>query len=474
MLVQGVNNLWKVRNTRTAVRSLAGLLLDNLMFKRLTFLLTASAVYGAMHMHGQQVTIVNQFQGDTTGRGVEGFRLKGSTEHRVVIHYYEPADKGSLTRLQELVGASLNFYIDESAYLKDGVILFKKPRKEVLRDMNDIVKGAVKYYSYKEIDAFKGFSKSIEEKLRAMDGSSFESSVYAAQVTDGASKKRLMYFFIQNALNELKLAANLEVGNYSNDNLLVLTGSEEAIMDEATRDSLLASMIYDPDKPLAIRNAPYSEETLRLLGTGDQSQLPVSGGMTNDLNAELMALLRLNTEQLKSMQDQMNQMRSEQLEWLESRQAERNQELQSQIDDLRSMVIELVRFNNGSATASTGGGVVLPRPSGGAVTNMPASVRILFPKAITTLDASGLLTLNEVVEMLARQPDVQVIITGYADRTGDARLNLELSRRRALEVKRFFLQAGLDERRFVTRYLGDRDSADENSGDRKVIVEFVR
>jgi hypothetical protein len=43
-----------------------------------------------------------------------------------------------------------------------------------------------------------------------------------------------------------------------------------------------------------------------------------------------------------------------------------------------------------------------------------------------------------------------------------------------MEVKRFFLKAGLDERRFVTRYLGDRDSADENAGDRKVTVEFVR
>jgi outer membrane protein OmpA-like peptidoglycan-associated protein len=451
-----------------------GLLLGDLMFKHLTFLLAAFAVCGAVRVHGQKVTIINQFQGDTTGKGLDGFRLKGSTEHRVVIHYYEPADKGSLSRLQELVGASLNFYIDECAFLDGGVISFKKPRKEVLRDMNDIVKGAVKYYSYKEIDSFKGFSKSIEEQLRKMDGASFDASEYAAQVTDGASKKRLTYFFIQNTLNELKLAANLEVGNYSNDNLLVLTGSEEAIMDAATRDSLLQSMIYNPDEPLSIRNAPYSDATMQLLGMRDESQLPVAGGISGDFNTELMALLRLNTEQLKSMQEQMNQLRNEQLEWLESRQAERNQEFQAQIDDLRSMVIELVRFNTGSATASTGGGVSLPRLSSGTVNNVPPSVRLFFPRAITTLDATGLLTLNEVVDMLVRQPDVQVIITGYADRTGDARLNLELSRRRAMEVKRFFLKAGLDERRFVTRYLGDRDSADENAGDRKVTVEFVR
>jgi len=75
---------------------------------------------------------------------------------------------------------------------------------------------------------------------------------------------------------------------------------------------------------------------------------------------------------------------------------------------------------------------------------------------------------------LARSPSLKLIVTGYADRTGDAAKNLLLSQQRANEVKRFLASSGLSPDRFITKYFGDRDSRDESSSDRKVMIEFVR
>jgi hypothetical protein len=66
----------------------------------------AILVLSGAALHAQQTTIVNHFQGDTTGRGVGAFRLSGISEHRVVINYYEPATDGEVERLSQLTNST--------------------------------------------------------------------------------------------------------------------------------------------------------------------------------------------------------------------------------------------------------------------------------------------------------------------------------------------------------------------------------
>jgi len=93
---------------------------------------------------------------------------------------------------------------------------------------------------------------------------------------------------------------------------------------------------------------------------------------------------------------------------------------------------------------------------------------------MTVLDAGSKLALNEIVDILARDPSLNLIITGFADKTGDAAKNLLLSQQRANAVKKFLTGSGLPSERFITKYFGDRDSKQENTNDRKVVIEFVR
>lgn len=393
---------------------------------------------------------------------------------RVLVRYFEPATGDDVEHLQDLIGASLNYYIDHSAELVADRIHFFKSQKEMLRDMNDIVKSAIRIYDFKTLQDFKGFSEAVEKKITNTEGLDFNASPFASSSIDAATGKKMRYVFVQNELNELKLLANVEVGNFSNHNLLVNTGGEETILDAATRDSLNKLLQYNGDTLLPFLTPGYSKATIELLSTPDNSTVGGTGEDGYDVNREILALLKQNTQRLENMQGQIDQLRAEQIQLFEQRQNERNQEMQAQIDELRGMVIDLVKFNNGGATASGNGSVLLPGSGAGSVSNIPDQVALYFPKAQTSPDMAALFALNEMVDMLARNPQVRVIITGYADKTGDPRLNLELSRRRANEVKAVFLRAGLGEERLITRYLGDRDSQAENNNDRKVIVSFVR
>ncbi|MCC6599589.1 MAG: OmpA family protein [Crocinitomicaceae bacterium] len=426
--------------------------------------------------NGQNVTIVNHFKGDTTGRGLEGFRLSGSEQHSIIINYYEPAEKSDLDRLSELVGASLNFYIDQSVEISNGKIRLKRPQKEMIKEMNEIVQSAIKYYNFTEKENFNGFSKEIENKIGGLERLDFDSSPFATQASDAGSKKRLQYYFVQKELNDLKLMANLEVGNYSNTSLLVYAGSDAASIDAATRDSLLKLLEYDPGATLDPIQINYSQATKSMLSATDHSTLGALTTSANphDFNEKVIQMLEQNNNRLETMQSQIDDLRAEQLRQFQAQQDKTNAQVQSQLDDLRAMIVELVKMNSGSAIASTGPEIFIdPNRGKGTVLNVPNLIDIYFPKGGTQLNTESKLALNEVVDILARNTSLNVVITGYADKTGSAVTNLLISQERAREVKKFMTASGLEASRFVTRYLGDSSSVSENANDRKVVLEFV-
>lgn len=63
--------------------------------------------------------------------------------------------------------------------------------------------------------------------------------------------------------------------------------------------------------------------------------------------------------------------------------------------------------------------------------------------------------LTEVIQFMRRQPQAKLTITGHADKTGDAKHNLGLSRKRAKTMQDFFEAFGLPRTRSQLAYKGD-------------------
>jgi outer membrane protein OmpA-like peptidoglycan-associated protein len=426
----------------------------------------------------QNTSIVNHITGDTTGVGLNP--VPSSTrEHRIIINYYEPANENQLDQFGEIIRAYLNLYLDNCAIADDDKVVLKKSKKETIRDLNNIVKGALEFYDYKELKDFDGFSKAIEKEIETIGKINFEQSGFNQSYTDEATRKLMQKHLLEKEIADLKIMVSKEVGLYGKENLLVYSSSEETVIDDKTREALLSDQNnYDPDKPLEPFEIKLSDTSIATINFKDNSSLFPNDSLQNnnqkdnEFAEKVLKLLEQNNSKLDGMQKQIDELRSEQVRLWQQKQDDTNLALQQQIDELRKMVVELVKYSAGEATASTsGGGTRLPSSS--TVSNLPQKIAVYFAKGSTTLNANSQLSLNEIIDILARNPGYQLVITGYADHVGDPSKNLLLSQQRAKAVKSFLQASGLGADRFVTRYLGDKDSSFESAQDRKVVLEFV-
>jgi outer membrane protein OmpA-like peptidoglycan-associated protein len=419
--------------------------------------------------------------GDTTGKGIEGFRLAQSSEQKIVINYYEPIEENELDRLEELIAASLSFYIDHSIVRDQNQYTFKKPRKQLLKDMNDIVENALRFYEFKEIKAFDGFSAQIEDELIRLEQEDFSKLSWAKTSYDTQRLNKLAHEHVQKELRALKDMAIAEVAHFSDENLVSLSGSDTTYTDTRTTEEIIADLTaYDAEALLPIKTYSDDGSSFTVLSVEDNTRLPSlenSGPFNNDLfMQQMLEMMQLNNVEMRAMREEFNEFRDDQLAMWKESENKNNENLQAQIDDLKEMVVDIIRHEAGDdALVSTDPVIVKPNPSntGGYPANLPRFVNVYFSSGSTQLNAASLLSLNEIVDLLARNPQLNIIITGYADSSGDEMKNLLLSQERSRAVKKFLSQSGLEESRFITKFLGEKDAIESNQLDRRVSLEFV-
>jgi len=427
-------------------------------------------------LHAQRTTVVQHYPKDTTGLAAGKIIPARSEEHRIIINYYEHADEVALNRFEQLVSSYLAMYVEKCASIQNGDVKLRRSKKETIKDLNGIVKGAVDFYDYQQLNGFKGFSKVVEQKLAVIDALDFREIEFSAGENDEETETRMRKNFLEKELADLNLLVRMEVGIYGEENLMVVQGSEEIVIDNGAREKLLEQYLGDQKwAPLDPIRVELDGSGLATIDLNDHSRL--NTGMTEDsgeINAQLLELLQSNNAKLDGMQKQIDDLRTEQLRLWQQSQDEKNVAMQKQIDDLREMVFALVKMNTGDAVADGTNTMLPPLRTEGSVANLPGSMNVYFPKGSVKLDAGAALSLNEIVDILARSPQLKLIVTGYADKSGDAARNLLLSQQRANSVKEFLVKSGLSADRFITKYYGDRDSVQEGLSDRKVVIEFVR
>lgn len=88
--------------------------------------------------------------------------------------------------------------------------------------------------------------------------------------------------------------------------------------------------------------------------------------------------------------------------------------------------------------------------------------------------------LNYYASQLQQYPDLNIKLTGHADATGNAQKNLALSKRRALQVRNYLIQKGINRTRVTNDFSGDQDPLADNktkvgkSQNRRVEVLFTK
>ncbi len=398
--------------------------------------------------------------------GIRALHAQENPPAEVNFHYYEKAKEGQINSVVELTCASLALYIDRNLEVIGNKVTWSKSDKLVLKDLNTLVISSFKYYQYKSLTPFKGFSNEVLSQIEKVSALDFgTSSEFDSRWTEQEIIKR-RYIFFKKEIDYLLLIIQTELGVFSSQNLLTLEKVEKVEIDTSKFE-------FDPNAFLNPTDIELSDATIQLLGQKDESKIEAGTNSNSDFE-ELREMMLENNSKLSQLEQQMNAMRIDQLEWMDQQNKERDQMLQSQINDLKEMVIELVRSGGNESVATTealGGNITVK--SSGAIDNLPPYIDIYFEKSSTRLSVESQLVLSEVVDMTVRMPQAKILITGMADKSGDETRNLILSQERAVQVKNFFVRSGLDTERFVIRYTGSSKSNDVSSSDRKVRLEFI-
>ena len=74
---------------------------------------------------------------------------------------------------------------------------------------------------------------------------------------------------------------------------------------------------------------------------------------------------------------------------------------------------------------------------------------------------------------MAKNPSLRVLITGFADKSGNPEYNVVISRKRAESVKNHLLSMGIDSSRILVSYVGDTESTTTGPADRRVEVDLL-
>lgn len=102
-----------------------------------------------------------------------------------------------------------------------------------------------------------------------------------------------------------------------------------------------------------------------------------------------------------------------------------------------------------------------------------APVAVYFERSSKRLSIAAENELNKVIDQMARNKNVVVLLTGHADRRRNMNKSWRRSAQYAKATRAFLLEAGFDPSRVIMKYVGDQGSLSRDPGNRRVDVEFI-
>lgn len=104
---------------------------------------------------------------------------------------------------------------------------------------------------------------------------------------------------------------------------------------------------------------------------------------------------------------------------------------------------------------------------------------VSFADGGSTLSASAKQLLDIALEYIQADKEISgIVLEGHSDNVGNRLDNRELARQRALAVRDYLMQSGVEEERFTLRFHGDRypvasnRSADGRAKNRRVTLKL--
>lgn len=365
--------------------------------------------------------------------------------------------------LDHLLEAALGTYLDAHVrFSRDGVVA-DMPAVALAKEMDGMVHAAMEEFGY--ADAFPGFSPPTREQLDRLVRIDWSQTRFGIEGGAEQDKYLAIFFYVRSQREELERQIRADLLPLAS---IAAIGPKKADPGTTVQINSTCGTVFDEQNFLCALD-------LQLADTGN-------GGIDPELGLSLLqriaepaaapeAKLAVSTRVpkrdrwLKSELDNINA-RIDRMD-----QRKELWELRDRMDDIEDRLTGLsIEVQEVRATGKANNDNPLAELSN--LTGRNITVR--FTRNATTLDPEYRVLLNEVFEQLARAPEERVLITGYSDRSGDPKVNLQLSELRAKAVRTYLLERGIPHERLMVNYYGDSRSIGRDPSERRVEVEWLR
>lgn len=358
----------------------------------------------------------------------------------------QAATEGGALRLAHLLQNAVDLYLDASIAFKKTNVELRHSAMEMMQDMNTIVQSGSAHYTDDLV--FEGFSPVVRRQLELVGNLDWSNAEYAINGSSEQDKYLAIYRFVNTQVQTLKELVNEEVAQVAETTMLVPVNTEEQFLADRKEFFDENEYMY----PLDLE-ADTSENEIDLEANAPERTEQGPKRKVRKRDAWLLQELGGINRKIDELGD-----------------GARNAEYENRLDALEFQLAEIRELLDEKINP------IVPNTEN-PIADLSAltgrNITVLFAKNSVEVTPEFQLILNEVFVQLARNPKHKVLITGYADKTGDPDINMHLSEQRAKSVKLFFQRRGIAGERLLLNYFGDSRSFQRNPGERRVEIEWL-
>lgn len=366
--------------------------------------------------------------------------------------------------LDELIISGVEQYLDQRVHFTRDGVKVDIPVSQLVSGIDKMINLAAAHFGASTIP----LSGATREQLGRVSRIDWSQATFGIDGGDDQQKYLAIYYYVRAQRQELERQLHNDLIPLST--VAVVPTGVTAQRDPGKSEPVptVCSTVFDDDNYLCALD-------LRLDSSKAPPDVKLTDAMLSGITAKAEASVEISTEPklrkrdrwLKAELDAINRRidQSDQRKELWALR-DRMDDMEGRLDDIGMQVDEL------KADKAAQGGTENPVASLSALTGRNVTVR--FGKGASELDQHERALLDEVVRSMTEVPAGRLLVTGYADRTGDPALNLALSERRAKAVRSYMLGQGIDGSRVLMNYYGASQSSGSNPEERRVELEWVR
>lgn len=368
------------------------------------------------------------------------------------------------TALDELIIAGVEQYLDQRVHFTRDGVKVDIPLERLASGIDVMIGVATARFGAPAIP----LSSATREQLGRVSRIDWSQATFGVDGGDDQEKYLAIYYYVKAQRQELERQLHNDLISLST--VEVLPSGAVAQQDPGKSEPVptVCSTVFDEDNYLCALDLKMdSSKALPDVKLTDSMLSDIAAKAKVSEEASPTPKLRKRDRWLKTELDAINRRidQSDQRKELWALR-DRMDDMEGRLDDISLQVDEI------KTDRAVPGITENPVASLSVLTGRNITVR--FSKGSSDLEGDGRSLLNEVVRSMEQAPTGRLLVTGYADRTGDPALNLVLSERRAKAVRSYLLGQGIDGSRVLMNYYGASQSTGSNPADRRVELEWVR